>query len=161
MPLDWKLLIVLAAVLVVAAGAAVVALLYGIRRLYRAVSAWADRRVEREVAAGLNRQWHVWDDEAEAGMDELQVQMLREGYVMLPEDLRGEPMCPMLPPADGCTCGPCTAARIEQVRQESPSAEVYELTEREWADHIAAYPLDGRPFGIARYVPQQRDGGDL
>lgn len=72
---------------------------------------------------------------------------------------------------------PRTAARIEQARQESPSAEVYELTEREWADHIAAHPLDGRsfdcfpdcdcmpaahnrpPFGIARYVPQQRDGG--
>lgn len=29
--------------------------------------------------------WQVWDDEAEAGMTDQQVQMLRQGYVMLPD----------------------------------------------------------------------------
>lgn len=193
MPPSWKLIIVIAAIIVVASGALVV---YGLHLLARAIrkgrreevaydDEMADYVADQQTAVGRvavpQPRWHVWDDEAEAGMTERQVQMLREGYVLLPEDLRGELMCPMLLPVDGCNCGPCIAARIEQARQESPSAEVYELTEREWADYVAANPNHADPHaadvhprdepqratgdrqpGISQYppyVPRQRDGG--
>lgn len=143
MPLDWILLIVLAAIIV---GVVTVAVVYGLHLLVRAI-----RKDRREEVA--------YEDEMAPLVAD---QQTAAGRVAVPQPVH-----------------PRTAARIEQVRQESPSAEVYELTEREWADHIAAHPLDGRsfdcfpdcdcmpaarnrpPFGIARYVPQQRDGGDL
>lgn len=124
-------------------GSGVLLAFVGLRAGWRALDRHAEARIARATREALDPQWLVWDDEAEAGMTDRQVQMLRDGYVLLPEDL---------PPLANRTADIVIDDDTDYPGSSMPPRP----------PGISQYPpfVPRPPADYLRRFPQQRDGGD-